>query len=295
MQSALRSLTTVGMPPHPDTWLKVLPDGLYCDPGGFYIDPLRPVDRAVITHAHADHARPGHAHVLASAETLAIMRVRMGEDRAGVQQQALRYGEVLTVGEVRVWLQPAGHVLGASQVAMEWRGSRAVVSGDYKRVADPTCAPFEPIPCDVFVTEATFALPVFHHPPPAAEIAKLLASVTLFPERTHVVGAYALGKCQRVIALLRQAGLGPADLPARRPGPALRGVRTARRASGRPASGDGGGQGGAGGRDRHRAARCDRGPLGKAAGGAGRVPRLGLDAGAATCPVARGRAPAGDQ
>jgi len=91
-------------------------------------------------------------------------------------------------------------------VAMEYRGLRAVVSGDYKRTPDPTCAGFEPVPCDVFVTEATFALPVFHHPPPQHEIARLLASVALFPERTHVVGCYALGKCQRLIALLRQAG-----------------------------------------------------------------------------------------
>ena len=191
---------------NPDKWLKVLPDGLFCEPGGFFVDPLRAVDRALITHAHADHARPGHANVLASPETLAIMRVRMGEDRAGTVQQALPYGETITIGEVRVWLQPAGHVLGAAQVAMEWRGSRVVVSGDYKRTADPTCAPFEPIPCDVFVTEATFALPVFRHPPPGAEIRKLLDSVALFPDRTHVVGAYALGKCQRVIALLREAG-----------------------------------------------------------------------------------------
>ena len=166
-----------GEAPHPESWLRVLPDGLFCEPGGFFIDPVRPVDRAVITHAHADHARPGHAHVLASPETLAIMRVRMGADRAGTVQQAQPYGEVLTVGEVRLWLQPAGHVLGAAQIAMEWRGSRAVVSGDYKRAADPTCAPFEPIPCDVFVTEATFALPVFRHPPPGGEVRKLLDSV----------------------------------------------------------------------------------------------------------------------
>jgi putative mRNA 3-end processing factor len=192
--------------PHPDTWLKVLPGGLFCEPGGFYIDPTRPVDRAIITHGHSDHARPGHAHVLASAETLAIMRVRMGEDRAGQTQQALAPGVVMAINGVRVWLQPAGHVLGSCQVAMEWQGSRAVVSGDYKRVADPTCAAFEPIPCDVFVTEATFALPVFHHPPPEGEIRKLLQSVALFPGRTHVIGAYALGKCQRLIALLRQAG-----------------------------------------------------------------------------------------
>jgi putative mRNA 3-end processing factor len=105
-----------------------------------------------------------------------------------------------------VWLAPAGHVLGSAQVAMEYQGSRAVVSGDYKRVADPTCTGFEPVPCDVFVTEATFALPVFVHPPPAHEIARLLDSVALFPDRTHVVGCYALGKCQRLIALLRAAG-----------------------------------------------------------------------------------------
>jgi putative mRNA 3-end processing factor len=107
---------------------------------------------------------------------------------------------------VRVWLQPAGHVLGSAQVAMEYRGSRAVVSGDYKRVADPTCAGFVPVRCDVFVSEATFALPVFRHPSPEVEIGRLLASVALFPERTHVVGCYALGKSQRVIALLRAAG-----------------------------------------------------------------------------------------
>ena len=192
--------------PHPETWLKVLPDGLFCEPGGFYIDPLRPVARAIITHAHADHARPGHDAVLASPETLALMDVRMGQGRAGAVQQALKYGQPITIGEVRVWMQPAGHVLGSAQVAMEWRGSRAVVSGDYKRQPDPTCLPFIPIPCDVFVTEATFALPVFRHPPAEDEIAKLLDSVALFPDRTHVVGAYALGKAQRVNALLRQAG-----------------------------------------------------------------------------------------
>ncbi len=193
--------------PHPETWLRVLPEGLYCEPGGFHVDPVRPVHRAVITHAHSDHARPGHGAVLASTETLALMDQRMGEGRAGTVQQALPYGEPITLGDdVRLWIEPAGHVLGSSQVAMEWRGTRAVISGDYKREPDPTCRPFVPIPCDVFVTEATFALPVFRHPPAEDEIAKLLASVALFPERTHVVGAYALGKAQRVIALLRQAG-----------------------------------------------------------------------------------------
>jgi putative mRNA 3-end processing factor len=191
---------------HPSTWLRVLPQGLYCEPGGFFIDPTRAVDRAVITHAHSDHARPGHRAVLATADTLALMRARMGDERAGTTQQALTWGETVDLGGVRVWLQPAGHVLGSAQVAMEYQGSRAVVSGDYKRTADPTCAGFVPVPCDVFVTEATFALPVFRHPPPDQEIARLLASVALFPDRTHVVGCYALGKCQRVIALLRAAG-----------------------------------------------------------------------------------------
>jgi putative mRNA 3-end processing factor len=184
----------------------VTPAGLFCEPGGFFVDPLRAVDRAVITHAHSDHARPGHRSVLASRETLALMRTRMGSDQAGISQQPLGWGERIRVGDVEVWLEPAGHVLGSAQVAMEWRGARAVVSGDYKRVADPTTPGFVPISCDVFVTEATFALPVFQHPAPEAEIQRLLESVALFPERTHVVGCYSLGKCQRLVMLLRTAG-----------------------------------------------------------------------------------------
>jgi putative mRNA 3-end processing factor len=192
--------------PHPETWLQVRPEGLYCQPGDFYVDPVRPVPRAIITHAHSDHARPGHGAVLASPETIALMDVRMGEGRAGERQEALEYGETLNLGGVHVWLAPAGHVLGSAQVAMEWRGSRVVVSGDYKRQPDPTCRPFEPITCDLFITEATFALPVFRHPPADEEIRKLLDSVALFPDRTHVIGAYALGKTQRLITLLRRAG-----------------------------------------------------------------------------------------
>ncbi|HEY4041365.1 MAG TPA: ligase-associated DNA damage response exonuclease [Rhodopila sp.] len=191
--------------PHPSAWLKVHPYGLFCEPGGFFIDPLRPVDRAVITHGHSDHARPWHRAVLATADTLAVMRARLG-DGAGTSHQALGWHDRITLGDVTVWLAPAGHVLGSAQVVMEYQGSRAVVSGDYKRVADPTCISFEPVACDVFVTEATFALPVFVHPPPPDEIRRLLDSVALFPDRTHLVGCYALGKCQRLIALLRQAG-----------------------------------------------------------------------------------------
>ncbi len=194
------------MPPHPETWLKTTPAGLYCVPGDFYIDPLRPVPRAIISHAHADHARPGHDHVLATRGTLAVMRTRMGAERAGAAQQELAYGESLKINDVAVTLHPAGHVLGSAQIAMEYQNSRAVVSGDYKRQYDPTAASFEVQKCDVFVTEATFGLPVFHHPAAQGEIARLLTSLNLFPERTHVIGCYALGKCQRLIAELRRAG-----------------------------------------------------------------------------------------
>jgi putative mRNA 3-end processing factor len=193
------------MPPHPSTWLEVRPEGLHVKPGGFFVDPLRPVPLAIVTHGHSDHARPGHAAVLATAPTLDIMAVRLGEG-AGRQRRALAYGEVATLGETRVWLSPAGHVLGSAQVVIEHRGARVVVSGDYKRAADPTCRGFVPVPCDLFITEATFGLPVFRHPPAAGEIGTLLRSVALFPERCHLVGAYSLGKAQRVIALLRLAG-----------------------------------------------------------------------------------------
>ena len=192
--------------PRPDSWMQATPQGLYCVPGDFFVDPPRAVAHAVITHGHSDHARPDHGSVLATPETLAIMRARLGDDRAGRSQQAMRPGEEVTRNGVTIRLVPAGQVLGSAQVVMEWRGSRVVVSGDYKRRRDPTCAAFEPVRCDAFVTEATFALPVFRHPPAEAEIARLLESVRLFPDRTHLVGVYALGKCQRLIALLREAG-----------------------------------------------------------------------------------------
>jgi putative mRNA 3-end processing factor len=179
--------------------------GLYCPPGDFYVDPVRPVARAVITHGHSDHARAGHGAVLATAETLAIMGARYGEAFTA-SRQAVRYGDAVRIGGVSVRLTPAGHVLGSAQAIVEHGGIRMIVSGDYKRRRDPTCPPFEPIACDVFISEATFALPVFRHPDDRGEIAKLLKSVAQFPERTHLVGAYALGKAQRIIRLLREAG-----------------------------------------------------------------------------------------
>ncbi len=170
-----------------------------------FIDPTRPKERAIITHGHADHARAGHGAVLATPDTIAIMKSRYGENCAG-SFQALDYGTPLSIDEVTITLYPAGHILGSAQVLIEHEGQRVVVTGDYKRLADRTAQPFELVPCDLLVTEATFGLPVFQHPAPKAEIGKLLRSVENHPERAHVVGCYALGKAQRVIALLRDAG-----------------------------------------------------------------------------------------
>ena len=189
----------------PSDLLHPRPEGLYCPQGDFYIDPVRPVARALITHGHSDHARSGHAHVLATRQTLDIMALRYGEQFAGTTQAA-SHGETLNVNGVTVSFHPAGHVLGSAQIAVEHGGLRIVASGDYKRAADPTCAGFEPVACDVFITEATFGLPVFRHPKAADEVARLLKSVAQFPERSHLVGAYALGKAQRVIRLIRDAG-----------------------------------------------------------------------------------------
>ncbi len=185
--------------------LSYTPAGLYCPAGDFFVDPVRPVPRALITHGHSDHARAGHGAVMATAETLAIMAVRYGEDFTQLRQTAV-LGEVMRVGDVGVSFHPAGHVLGSAQIAIVQRGFKVVLSGDYKRASDPTCLPFETLRCDAFVTEATFGLPVFRHPAASGEIARLLASKTLFPERTHIVGAYSLGKAQRIMALLRQTG-----------------------------------------------------------------------------------------
>ncbi|MGF1659001.1 MAG: ligase-associated DNA damage response exonuclease [Rubrimonas sp.] len=185
--------------------LESRPEGLYSPAAGVFIDPVRPVARAVVTHGHADHCRPGSRALLCTPETAEIARARFGPDAFGAVQP-LRCGEALRVGDATLRLVPAGHVLGSAQVAIEAGGRRAVVSGDYKRRADPTCAPFELVPCDLFVTEATFGLPVFRHPPVEGEIAKLLRARARAPERAVAVGVYALGKAQRLIAELRRAG-----------------------------------------------------------------------------------------
>ncbi len=188
----------------PEEWLKITPSGLYCAAGDFMIDPMRPAATALVTHGHADHARPSNGLVIATPGTLAIMKSRY-RDQAG-EPRPVEYNQPIDVNGVQVTFIPAGHVLGSSQILLEFGGKRVVVSGDYKRRADPTCEAFVPTPCDVFITEATFGLPVFRHPPDATQVVKILEALKREPERCVLVGAYALGKCQRVISMLRQAG-----------------------------------------------------------------------------------------
>jgi putative mRNA 3-end processing factor len=184
------------------SWIESHPEGIYVRPADAWIDPSQPKDRAWVTHGHADHARGGHGAVLATAETLAIMETRYGPQPG----QPIAYDETLRVGDVDVRFVPAGHVLGSAQIVMEHKGERIVVSGDYKRRPDPTCPCFVPVPCDVFVTEATFGLPVFRHPDTGSEIDRLLHRLHADPSRCVLVGAYALGKAQRIITELRARG-----------------------------------------------------------------------------------------
>lgn len=184
-------------------WLYPRPEGLFCEPGNFWIDPHAPVERAIVSHGHSDHAYAGHHALLASHETIAIMRQRLGPNFA---QSFEAYTAPVTHNGVTITLYPAGHILGSTQVCMEWQGQTAIFSGDYKRAADPTCAPFETVRCDLFITEATFALPVFRHEPAERETARLLHSLAANPDRAHLLGAYSLGKSQRLIRILRDQG-----------------------------------------------------------------------------------------
>jgi putative mRNA 3-end processing factor len=184
------------------SWLTPDPTGIYLPAADAWIDPSKPVPRAIVTHGHADHARGGHGEVWATPGTLAIMAARYGPQNG----HPVGYGESVQLGPIEVGFVPAGHVLGSAQVVLDHAGERIVVSGDYKRRPDPTCEPFQPVPCDVFVTEATFGLPVFRHPETSDEIDKLLVALRTEPERCVLVGAYALGKAQRVITELRAMG-----------------------------------------------------------------------------------------
>ena len=186
-------------------FLTLTPAGLYCPQADVHIDPVRAVPRALITHGHSDHARSGHGAVLATPETLDIMALRYGENFCATRQ-AVSYGESIGLSGLDVSFHPAGHVLGSAQIRLRGPSGCVVVSGDYKRARDPTCAGFELLRCDAFVTEATFGLPVFRHADASAEVARLVASCSLFPDRAHLVGAYSLGKAQRVMKLIREAG-----------------------------------------------------------------------------------------
>ncbi|HZZ92125.1 MAG TPA: ligase-associated DNA damage response exonuclease [Usitatibacter sp.] len=181
--------------------------GLYCEAGDFYIDPWEPVDRAVITHAHGDHARPGSRAYLSAACGVPVLRRRLGEDGT---IEGLAYGEPRILNGVTVSLHPAGHVLGSSQVRIEHGGEVWVVSGDYKLDPDPTCEPFEPVRCHTFVTESTFGLPIYRWREPRAIFAGIEAwwRANQVSGRASLIFAYAFGKAQRILASI-DAAIGP--------------------------------------------------------------------------------------
>lgn len=193
--------------PASDDLIVQRPEGLYCPPGDFHIDPWRPVQRAVVTHAHADHARPGHQHYLAHADSEGVLKARLGTQ---ITLQTLAYGEPVRHHGVTVSLHPAGHVLGSAQVRVEHEGRVWVASGDYKLDPDPTCVPFEPVRCDVFITESTFGLPIYRWPAPAQLFDELNAwwARNAAQGRSTVVYAYAFGKAQRLLAGV-DASIGP--------------------------------------------------------------------------------------
>ncbi|KWT97978.1 MULTISPECIES: ligase-associated DNA damage response exonuclease [unclassified Variovorax] len=182
------------------------PEGLYCPPGDFYIDPWRPVDRAVITHGHSDHARVGHGHYLAHEDSAGTLRARLGD----VTLQTLPYGQAIDHHGVRLSLHPAGHVLGSAQVRLEHGGRVWVASGDYKTEPDGTCAPFEPVPCDTFITESTFGLPIYRWPAQAALFAEIddWWRANAKHGRASVLLCYAFGKAQRILHGV-DASIGP--------------------------------------------------------------------------------------
>ncbi len=200
-------------PPRPpsagrDLLLETTDDGLYCAAGDFFIDPWEPVERAVITHAHGDHARWGSKSYLASREGARVLQTRLGPD---ARIDAVEFGETRSINGVAVSLHPAGHILGSAQVRVEHRGEVWVVSGDYKTEPDPTCTPFEPIRCHTFVTESTFGLPIYRWPPQHEVFGDIRAWWLTNRDggRASVLFAYALGKAQRVLAGIADDPVGP--------------------------------------------------------------------------------------
>lgn len=181
--------------------ISVQAQGLYCEKGDFYIDPWRPVGRALITHAHSDHARSGSQQYYATRISEGILRKRLG-DRTSLQ--GVEYGEKLKLGDVWVSFHPAGHVLGSAQIRVESQDEVWVVSGDYKRCADPTCDPFEVVPCDTFITEATFGLPIYRWQPGTEVAQQIYDWWQGDSDRPSILFCYAFGKAQRVLGELRK-------------------------------------------------------------------------------------------
>jgi putative mRNA 3-end processing factor len=183
--------------------LKETAQGLHCPAGGFYIDPWQPVERALLTHAHGDHARPGSAAYLCTPQTVPLLRRRFGPDAV---LESLPYGQPMTIGSVQVSFHPAGHVLGSAQIRIEGEEGVWVVAGDYKRAADPTCTPFEPVRCDTFITESTFGLPIYRWDETSAIMADILAwwNASRDAGKTAVIFCYTVGKAQRLLSELSQ-------------------------------------------------------------------------------------------
>ena len=190
------------------TLLQLNEHGLYCRTGDFYIDPWGAVDRAIITHAHGDHARWGSRSYAGARDGERVLRTRLG---ATADITSLSWGETITMNGVRVSLHPAGHILGSAQIRVEYRGEVWVVSGDYKTEIDPTCAPFEPLRCNVFITESTFGLPIYRWKPRQALFQEIIDwwRANRDAGRASVLFAYALGKAQRILAGLITADVGP--------------------------------------------------------------------------------------
>ena len=180
-------------------------NNLYISPINTYIDPNNIVENAIITHAHADHAKPGHKNILATKETIDLMKIRYG-DNCAQNFQVLEYNSQLKIDDITITFYPAGHILGSTQVLIDYKGEKVNFTGDFKTTIDSTCSKFEQVECDTLVTEATFGLPIFQHPSSNREIEKLFNSLKTFPDRPHLIGVYALGKAQRLIKLIREYG-----------------------------------------------------------------------------------------
>ena len=178
---------------------------LYIEQIDTFIDPDKPVKNAIITHAHYDHAKPGHENVLATKETIEIMKIRYGENCAKNFQE-IKYNELLTINNLKVKFIPAGHILGSAQILINSKTKKIVVTGDFKTSLDKSCTPFEEAKCDLLITEATFGLPIFKHPKPLNEIKKLIDEIKRKEGYTFLLGAYSLGKSQRIMSLLRDSG-----------------------------------------------------------------------------------------